>query len=1678
MKKWIKKSLLLICAVTMATFTAVAITGCRKKGGGHEHSWDAGQVTVQATCTTRGEITYTCTSCDQTRTVATPYGHDYEDVVTAPTCVKDGYTTHTCKDCGSVTTDTFVEATGHAFAESTTEATCTVDGYKVRTCDCGYEEREVIERAKGHNTEGAVWAVDGEDVREGSTCTYLRSEKTTCKDCNQPVFKSYTVQKHEYKVEITTPATCTTAGVKTFSCDCGDSFTEDYAVVATAHAWNDGVQDGNLMVYTCTHNAAHTKTEVSLTGETTAKVPQEALTQKDVELKMDNATMKMDDTLREQVGTDVELTAEKLDQTDGAVADAVNAMSEADKARLGDSKIFNFGLTSGGSDVKFNGGKMTVSIPYTLGQGEDPESIAIWYIDATGTVKMYDAVYANGFATFEAEHFSYYTVVRMTPEERCAKYGHSWVETVTAANCIDDGYTLRVCKKCNVSERVNFTKATGHKYEGVVTAATCSERGYTTYTCSNANCGDVYVSNYVAALSHVYVDTVKAPTCTAKGYTTHTCANCHKTTVDNYVDALGHTYKKGKCEVCGSPDPNAITVDNFYLQLINSLQSFKEGAYIEMKDFDIVITMPAMDSEVEGAVSQQMEMRAKLGQFMFSIGEDGMPVGKAEADTLMITTYVMADGSEVSETMESHMKMVFKDGKMYMYSDVYEGDSVEYMYQYMVMEMPDMEAIMGGMGNMGALMETVDEDVKAIIENILATKNNPANTLLERIVNFLFTRTETTDGYEFSVNYEAIPEVINFFSTATVKSAFDLAFGEGKYDAFAQWAVDSMDKTVEDVLDDLAVKVAKLGIDLEDVYDLINVVLEGMPMQEGQTEPMTVEDIVDMYSQDTIINMLLQMAQGGDEPVPTKEEAMKMVRDMLAMAGDKSIVEVFEMVFMPQTDVGGGIIDGIGGNGSATDKPMPNPDDDKFGTEEDKDTAWEEDEQEKHDKQYAPVEDESAMPMGMMIMNVLLGDISNIFGDTVIGFNTDKLGNVISMDVKLDIDYALDLAEMMGKAMAEGEGIEGDEAAMEISVVGTGSMQVIAGGEYAGEYNDLIAKIENAKSVFNFSAGTKFETQGWTAYEIAVDEEGNKYIVPSFNENNMYNYGEDPVEDVVNGQACQKYVYYNYGTTYILGKDVPFMMSNSCTGWTEYDLDVKAIHQTIYYVWKVEEKSREILKLEIAWDLMLQKYNPEEAYTNNFSFYYNQNKNIYKYGEEPHNYRIVSYDEGECDRPGHTIRVCSICGDTQKWTHQPPHTEVFEYELKPGSVSCEDGVKCTKSCSVCGQVLEVYEIKYHAMNKHFEALMGATCNNLGLRWQECACGENVSYGYWEHDKENGYSQWYDYVDGDCIFNRIDNLVAGSAPEGSTGYNKTTYRCAVTDCAYTYTVESWQVEGEEDCEVIYKTLYKFGIYNLDNYTDMKLVESVQEKHSYSTRDLGADLALGLDSVQERYCSVCGETFEKYGYAYDEFGRAVRMWYYNDKYGYIREFDDECRYIEYYMNADGTKGRENGGGTMHIEAKEWYQIYRSCSQYGVIYRGCDACETYDYQQRIAPMGHNYTYDVNAGIYFCERCGMKNTTGADGNFYLEDLSDPAGYQVGFFNRGNEEFEFHVLVDDNKVDDVEYEFHYYVVGEGAVDVKCGVVILDMKSLMKYEGKEISIVFEWYDPASGTFLPEAVTFE
>lgn len=90
------------------------------------------------------------------------------------------------------------------------------------------------------------------------------------------------------------------------------------------------------------------------------------------------------------------------------------------------------------------------------------------------------------------------------------------------------------------------------------TPATCAEDGSVTVICDD--CDEVLSTETLPATGHsTVVKNAKDATCTEPGYTgDKVCTVCGETVeTGEVIPAAGHSYKDGKCTVCGAADPNA-----------------------------------------------------------------------------------------------------------------------------------------------------------------------------------------------------------------------------------------------------------------------------------------------------------------------------------------------------------------------------------------------------------------------------------------------------------------------------------------------------------------------------------------------------------------------------------------------------------------------------------------------------------------------------------------------------------------------------------------------------------------------------------------------------------------------------------------------------------------------------------------------------------------------------------------------------------------------------------------------------------------------------------------------------------------------------------------------------------------------------------------------------------------
>lgn len=200
------------------------------------HKWDEGVVTVWPTCTEEGEFTFTCELCGDSFTEPIdPYNqHLYDEgVYTAPKCGVDGFWTFTCERCGytETVTDTGTALQHKYIGVTTKEPTCTEYGVFTYTCElCGDTYTEPIEPYNQHlNRDDGVYTAPKCGIDGFWTFFCLR--------CNEYYTETHegTALEHIWvKISVVEP-TATTGGYTVYKCDlCGETKEDDLTPPTTA----------------------------------------------------------------------------------------------------------------------------------------------------------------------------------------------------------------------------------------------------------------------------------------------------------------------------------------------------------------------------------------------------------------------------------------------------------------------------------------------------------------------------------------------------------------------------------------------------------------------------------------------------------------------------------------------------------------------------------------------------------------------------------------------------------------------------------------------------------------------------------------------------------------------------------------------------------------------------------------------------------------------------------------------------------------------------------------------------------------------------------------------------------------------------------------------------------------------------------------------------------------------------------------------------------------------------------------------------------------------------------------------------------------------------------------------------------------------------------------------------
>lgn len=190
------------------------------------HSYGQWVTETEPTCENAGQKSKNCSCGERISETIDALGHDYATEFTTdvePNCTETGSKSQHCSRCDSKQNVTEIPAIGHTEEEIPAVApTCTgtglTAGSKCSVCDEILTAQTVVS-STGHDYK--------EEITKIPTHTENGEKKFACSNCGDTYTEIITADgTHKHISVVTKEPTCTEEGIMTYTCACGDSYTE------------------------------------------------------------------------------------------------------------------------------------------------------------------------------------------------------------------------------------------------------------------------------------------------------------------------------------------------------------------------------------------------------------------------------------------------------------------------------------------------------------------------------------------------------------------------------------------------------------------------------------------------------------------------------------------------------------------------------------------------------------------------------------------------------------------------------------------------------------------------------------------------------------------------------------------------------------------------------------------------------------------------------------------------------------------------------------------------------------------------------------------------------------------------------------------------------------------------------------------------------------------------------------------------------------------------------------------------------------------------------------------------------------------------------------------------------------------------------------------------------------
>lgn len=418
--------------------------------------------------------------------------------------------------------------------------------------------------AKWNDTHEHVW--DEGAITTRPTCTTPGVKTYTCSVCQKTKTEEIPATGHQHtEVRNVKEATCKEEGYTgdTYCTDCGEKLSSGEPTAKKAHDWDEGkvtteatCKNTGVKTYTC-NNCSETKTEViPMTdhiwdnGKVTTKP---SCITPGVKTYTCSACQKEKTEKIPATGhlhTEIRNKKEATCREDGYTGDVY--------CKDCGEKLFNGKTIAKTTEHTWDAGKVTKAATCT------EKGLKLYTCTVCDKVRT-EEIPATGHQHTEVRNVKEATCTKagytgdtyckdcgekISSGEVIAKLAHTWDEgnITKEADCKETGVMTYTCHKCGATKTEDIPRTEHTWDEGeVTTAPTCTKPGVRTYTCSVCKATRTEVIKATGHL-HTEIRNKKDASCTENGYTGDTyCKDCEELLKKGEtVDVLGHQWKETK----------------------------------------------------------------------------------------------------------------------------------------------------------------------------------------------------------------------------------------------------------------------------------------------------------------------------------------------------------------------------------------------------------------------------------------------------------------------------------------------------------------------------------------------------------------------------------------------------------------------------------------------------------------------------------------------------------------------------------------------------------------------------------------------------------------------------------------------------------------------------------------------------------------------------------------------------------------------------------------------------------------------------------------------------------------------------------------------------------------------------------------------------------------------------